>query len=590
MNQPRSIHGPLIEGGGVTFRLFAPDPVRVELVLFHADGRERARMPMRKNGSNWTVHERVPPGALYAFSPDGRGPFPDPASRHQPRGVHGPSAVVDPTRFRFVHDAPAIDPRRVVLYELHVGAVTPKGTFESLVERLDYLRDLGVNTLELMPIAEFNGTRNWGYDGVLWFAPAHSYGSPEALVRLIDAAHARGLAIVLDVVFNHFGPAGNYLREWGKGYFTDRQKTPWGDAINYSLPEVRALALEAATSWIRDYRFDGLRLDATHAIYDESKPHLLEEVARMARESAGERRVAIFAEDERNEAALARSMGVDAIWADDFHHEVRRIVAGDDEAWFADFQGDLDELVRILDRGWLYEGQPKKNGTPRGTKTDGLDPSRFVHCIQNHDQVGNRALGDRLHHVVDSASYRAATALLLASPYVPLLFMGQEFGASTPFTFFTHHDEELGKLVTKGRREEFANFRAFSDEGMREHIPDPQDEASFARSRLHWAEAEQSPGSELLALHRRLLSLRNDPAMRGSHCVARVAECLVAIRREHEGRALVYVVGLREGGTLDLDASPLTRGVSVVELDTEGSARLEGRRLTLAGPGAVVLR
>jgi maltooligosyltrehalose trehalohydrolase len=559
---------------GTTFRLWAPDRRKVELVLFDGDRRERRRLPMEEHDGWHSLHvDGVAAGALYAFSPDGEGPFPDPASRFQPFGVHGPSRLVGPLKRE--HRFDGVPPARLVVYEAHVGTATAQGTFRALVDRLDHVRALGATAIELLPIADFPGDRNWGYDGVDWFAPARCYGRPEDLVALVDAAHARGIGMILDVVYNHFGPDGNYLRAWTKKYFTDAHKTPWGDAIDYARDEVRALAVESAEMWIREYGFDGLRLDATHAILDDRTPHVLQELAERARRAAPDRIVSIHAEDERNEAALVRTMGLDAVWADDFHHEVRRIVAGDDEAWFADFRGDLDELVTILRRGWLYEGQARKNGEPRGTSAEGIAPEHFVHCIQNHDQVGNRAVGDRLHHSIPLGKYRAAVTLLLASPYTPLLFMGQEIACSSPFAFFTDHSEPLGGAITEGRREEFAKFRAFGDPEVRHRIPDPQAKETFERSKIDWSEAERAPGREVLNLHRRLLALR--------------AKLPADFRVDRQGSLILiergpwqFVIALVAGGSLAASGH--------IELDTESNARLEGGVLTLPGPGAVVLR
>jgi maltooligosyltrehalose trehalohydrolase len=569
-----TLHGPRIRRGGATFRLWAPDREQVELVLFDARGKESRRVPMETRAGWHSVDvPGVSPGALYAFAPEGEGPFPDPASRFQPFGVHGPSQLVGPLeRERSFGGVPA---DRLVLYEVHVGTATREGTFRALIERLDHVRALGATAIELLPIADFPGDRNWGYDGVDWFAPARCYGTPEELVALVDAAHARGLGMILDVVYNHFGPDGNYLRAWTKKYFTHAHHTPWGDAIDYSRDEVRALAVESAEQWIRDYGFDGLRLDATHAIVDERRPHVLTEIAERARRAAPDRIVTIHAEDERNEAALLREMGIGAVWADDFHHEVRRIVAGDDEAWFADFRGELDELAHILRRGWLYEGQAKTDGERRGTSAEGIEPERFVHCIQNHDQVGNRAVGDRLHHAIPLGKYRAAVTLLLATPFTPLLFMGQEIACSAPFAFFTDHGEPLGRAITEGRREEFKKFRAFADPEVRHRIPDPQAEETFLRSKIDWREGERSPGREVFELHRRLIALR--------------AELPRELRAHRRGSLLVlergpwtFVIALAEGGSCEVAGR--------IEIDTEGTARREGSALVLPGPGAVVLR
>ncbi len=610
----------MLDGTGTSFRIWAPGRATIDLVLFDpaSPDRElrRVRLAKQRDGYHAGSVSGVGPGALYMFSPDGEGPFPDPASRSQPRGVHGPSQVVDPSKFHWTdrrwRGCPLED---LVVYELHVGTATAEGTFRALIERLDHVRALGATAIQLMPLGDFPGDRNWGYDGVCLFAPARCYGTPEDLGALVDAAHARGLAVLLDVVYNHLGPDGNYLRTWSPAYFTDRHKTPWGDALNYDGNDsdpVRTLILENAAYWIRDLHFDGLRLDATHAIVDDRKgTHVLAEIADVARAAASEREVLVIAEDERNEARLVREvarggLGLDAVWADDFHHCLRRIVAGDDEGYFADFEGSINELVRIVQKGWLYEGQISKNlGRERGSPAFDIPPPRFVHCIQNHDQIGNRALGDRLHHGLDLARYRAAVTLLLATPFTPMLFMGQEFATSKPFAYFTDHHDELGRAVTDGRRIELGKFRAFADPAARERIPDPQARETFERSKLDWTELDSSPGKEVFALHRALLTLRREePAMAASaradfDVAALPGDVLVVRRRPRRlGEALLFVVALTGGAKAQLRGSrvapPEGRKWELL-LDTEtfgGSkpAELDRDTLTLHGPGAVVLR
>jgi len=610
----------LLDGSGTYFRLWAPDCETIELVVFEHTTREprevrRVKLTKQRDGFHVGTVAGLGAGELYAFSPDGRGPFPDPASKFQPYGVHGPSQIVDLASFRWTdkrwRGCPLED---LVVYELHVGTATPAGTFRGLIPKLDHVRALGATAIELMPLGDFPGDRNWGYDGVHWYAPARCYGTPEDLAALVDAAHARGLAVILDVVYNHFGPDGNYVQQWAKDYFTSRHKTPWGDAINYDCEPVRSLVLENAAHWVRDYHVDGLRLDATHAILDERRDtNLLAEIADVARAAASEREVLVIAEDERNDARIVREvarggLGLDAVWADDFHHEMRRILTGDDESWFSDFEGSINELCRIVQKGWLYEGQLSKNlGQPRGTPPFDIPPPRFVVCVQNHDQVGNRATGDRLHHKIDLARYRAAVTLLLAMPFTPLLFMGQEFAASTPFAFFTAHNAELGRQVTDGRRNEFAKFRAFSDAAARNAIPDPQSEETFRASKLNWAEVDGSPGREVLALHRALLTLRREePAMaasaRADFDVAVIGNDLLAIRRKPRnlGDALLFVIALQGGGSAKLEGSrvePPEGKRWQLLLDTESSeyggktpAKLDNGVLTLATAGAVVLR
>lgn len=610
----------MLDGAGSSFRIWAPGRAAIDLVLFDSAAPERearrVRLGKQRDGYHVGTVSGVGPGALYMFSPDGEGPFPDPASRYQPRGVHGPSQIVDPSRFHWTdrrwRGCPLED---LVVYEVHVGAATAAGTFRALIERLDHVRALGATAIELMPIGDFPGERNWGYDGVCLFAPARCYGTPEDLAALVDAAHARGLAVLLDVVYNHLGPDGNYLRTWSPSYFTDRHKTPWGDALNYdgddSAP-VRALILENAAYWIRELHFDGLRLDATHAIVDDRKgSHVLAEIADVARAAASEREVLIVAEDERNEARVVREvarggLGLDAVWADDFHHCLRRVVAGDDEGYFADFEGSIQELARIVQKGWLYEGQVSKNhGRERGTPAFDIPPPRFVHCIQNHDQIGNRAIGDRLHHRLDLGRYRAAVTLLLATPFTPMLFMGQEFATSKPFAYFTDHHAELGRAVTAGRRNEFKHFRAFADAHDRDGIPDPQARETFERCKLDWSEVDASPGKDILALHRALLTVRREePAMAASgraefDVAALPGDVLVVRRRPRRlGEALLFVIALRGGARVQLRGSRVAppegrKWALLLDTETFGGdkpAELDRDWLTLHGPGAVVLR
>jgi maltooligosyltrehalose trehalohydrolase len=547
---------------GVEFRIWAPTTERLAIVL---RGRADGAHPLEREPDGWFTGfvRGAAAGDRYRLTLNGGEPIPDPFSRSQPDGVHGDSEIVDAAAFEW-HDTgwtgrPLED---LVIYELHVGTATAAGTFDALVPHLPDLVDLGVTAIELMPVGEFAGTRNWGYDGVYLFAPSRAYGGPDGLRRLVDAAHAHGVAVILDVVYNHFGPEGNYLPAvTGGRIFTERHDTPWGAAVNYDddgSAAVREIVLGNVREWIRDYHIDGLRLDATHAIADTSTPHILAEIATAAR-GAADRHVVVIAEDERNERQLLlpqpEGFGIDAVWADDAHHSVRRLLAGDSDGYFAAYSGSARELERTLRHGWLYQGD--WNATTderRGTPSDGIPPQRFVHCMQNHDQVGNRALGERLHHQIDLAAYRAASALLLLSPATPLLWMGQEWAASSPFLYFTDHPDHLGRLVTNGRRDEFSHFAAFADPAMRAVIPDPQAESTFRRSRLDWSEREAPPHVGVLRLYRTLLALRNNhPALQtrdpASWHVRALSDHALALRREASGHALLLIANLR--GTLD---------------------------------------
>ena len=606
--------GACVEGGGTSFRVWAPERRRVEVVI-ETPGREgECHVLSRADGGFFEgVVGGTGAGDLYRYRVDGEGPFPDPASRFQPRGVHGPSEVIDASRFRWADDAwPGLRLADLAVYELHVGTFTPAGTFAGAAERLSYLADLGVTALELMPVADFPGGRNWGYDGVSLFAPARCYGRPDDLRRLVDAAHRAGLGVALDVVYNHFGADGAYHGAFTKSYFSRRHSTPWGAAINLDgrhSDAVRSFLIENALAWVREYHVDALRLDATHALVDDGPRHFLAELSARLRTEAG-RPVLLIAEDHRNlrQLVLPESRGgwgLDAVWADDFHHQMRRALAGDDEGYYADFSGSAADLAETIRRGWLFRGQPSPHlGAPRGEDPSGLPPRSFVVCLQNHDQIGNRALGGRLHHEVDLDAYRAATALHLCAPETPLLFMGQEWAATSPFLFFTDHEPELGKRVTAGRRKEFRSFRAFADPEARKRIPDPQAETTFLAGRLVWEERESEPHAGTLRLHRALLGLRRrEPALRPDSWDGVDAQAAggdtVVLRRAGGGRTLLVVARLRGAGTVDV-AAPANPGWEVL-LTTEDAAfctdprpiRLEsstplGLRLHFARPGAVV--
>ena len=437
--------------------------------------------------------------------------WPDPASRWQPDGVHGASMVIDPAAYRWSDEtwtAPAYSD--LIIYELHVGTFTAEGTFSSTIDRLEHLVALGVNAIELMPISDFPGDRNWGYDGVMLYAPARAYGTPDELRALVDAAHALGLAVIVDVVYNHLGPEGNYTGVYHNEYVNERLHTPWGAALNYAAAPVRAFFLENAPYWMREFHIDGFRLDATHEIADTSERHILAEIADAVHSLGG----FVIAEDERNEPQLlappARGgFGFDGAWADDFHHVVRVMLTGNREGYYANFEGTTGELAQTLTHGWLYRGQPQlTSGEKRGGDPAELKPEQFVYCISNHDQVGNRAFGERLGQIISPAAYRAASALLCLVPQTPMLFMGQEWSASTPFQFFTDHNAKLGRLVTEGRRREFQHFAAFRDPDVRQTIPDPQAGTTFASSKLHWAELHDSEHATILLLYREFIELR----------------------------------------------------------------------------------
>ena len=602
------------------FRVWAPGHGRVELVP--GGGTETAGVAIslqREGDGHWSGHvPGIGAGTLYRFRLDGEGPFPDPASRFQPRGVHGPSQVVDPGAFRWENEGFRPHPlEELVLYELHVGTFTREGTFEAAAEKLPYLRELGITAVELMPLADFPGERNWGYDGVCLFAPARCYGSPDDLRAFVDRAHGLGLSVILDVVYNHLGPDGAFLGVYSPGYFSTRHATPWGAAINLDGPDsapVRAFFIENARHWIHEYGIDGLRLDACHALFDDSPRHFLAELQDRVRGGVAPRPVLVIAEDSRNLTRMVQpesegGWGLDAVWADDLHHQIRVALAGDRDGYYADFTGSLEDVARTIRDGWFYRGQfSKHGGGPRGTDPTPVPPRRFVVCVQNHDQVGNRALGERLHHQIDPAEFRAASTLLLLVPETPLLFMGQEWGASTPFQFFTDHNDTLGPLVTTGRRKEFAGFVAFADAAAQSRIPDPQGADTFRRSGLDWAEADDADHGRLLALYRELLRLRGmlQPGRleRGELDVSAVGGCLALRASRAGGESLLVVVRL---GRTDEKVATGTVTFPVptdarwrVRLTTEDEAFAaepvpvrvhleESPRIVFRRPGAVIL-
>lgn len=523
----RGTLGAVVDADGVDFRVWAPKPTRVELVLAStAAGRD---MPMRRDGDYWVT--RVPElgaGARYWYRLDGAGPFPDPCSRSQPDGVHAASEVVDSTSFTW-HDTDWLSPAPadLVLYECHVGTFTPEGTFAAAIGQLERLRDLGVTAIQLMPVASFAGRRGWGYDGVALFAPHASYGGPPALRQLVDAAHTAGLAVILDVVYNHFGPSGNYTELFSDHYQTARHATPWGGALNYDdehCAEVRRFVHENLLHWRHEYHVDGFRLDATHAIVDDSPRHILAELSDAARAATWNGHAPyLIAETHENDVrylqpTAASGFGFDAVWADDFHHAARTLVTKEREGYYAAFTGTTAELGTVLSRGFLYEGQVDPlTDTPRGTPARTQPWRQFTYCLQNHDQVGNRAFGDRLNHVASLPDYLALSLLLLLLPQMPLLFQGQEFLASTPFLYFTDHEPELGALITAGRRQEFSSFGAFSSPRLRELIPDPQASTTFTRSVLRLDEAAYGLGRLCHDFYSAALRLRaSDPVLRAA--------------------------------------------------------------------------
>ena len=530
----------VVDDQTVRFRLWAPKARRVELLL----GDHRVT-PMTSVPGGWfeLVQKSCGPGSLFRFQIDGAAKVPDPASRFQPRDVHGPSEVIDASAFDWQDENWLGRPwEQTVLYELHVGTFSEQGTFAGVEERLDYLAHLGITAIELMPLADFPGTRNWGYDGVLPFAPDSQYGRPEDLKHLIQSAHAKGLMMFLDVVYNHFGPEGNYLHEYAPQFFSDRHQTPWGKALNFDGPgsrEVRDFFIHNALYWLTEYHFDGLRLDAVNTIVDDSSPDILTELAEAVRGKIGaQRQIHLVLENDDNRARyLKRGSGscpvcYDAQWNDDIHHALHVTITGEHDGYYVDYSDcPVQHLERCLQEGFGYQGQPSafRGGRRRGELSGELPPSAFVSFLQNHDQVGNRAFGERITQLATPQAVKAAMAILLLSPSPPLLFMGEEFGAESPFLFFCDFEPGLAKLVTEGRRNEFARFARFQDPLQRSLIPDPSDIKTFERSKLDWSTSNHMQHAEWQEFYRLLLELRQkEIASRQWHSVPshfRTIEC-----------------------------------------------------------------
>ena len=509
--------GATVTPDGVHFGIWAPAAERLDVVV--ETGGEVSSVPMDRDdrGIHTALVGNAAAGSLYRFSVDGAPGTPDPRSRYQPFGVHGPSEVIDLSGFAWSDDDWAgLSNQNLSIYELHVGTYTPEGTFNALTRQLEEIKLLGVRAIELMPVADFPGRWNWGYDGVALYAPSRAYGRPEDLQRLVDTAHQVGLGVLLDVVYNHLGPDGNYILQYSTDYFTDRHRTPWGDAVNYdglNARFVRDFAIDNALQWVRDYHFDGLRLDATDTIQDESDPHILSELQARVREAVN-RDLVLIAEEARNEVRtvtpLARGgYGFDAVWADDFHHEMRVLLSNAWEGYYSDYPGSIENLAKALNEGFIYQGEESEFwGRARGTQVTDEPAHAFIIELQNHDQIGNRPFGERLSHEIDRERFHVASTVLLLAPETPLIFMGQEFVASTPFLYFTDHHEELGRLVTQGRRKEFSGFRAFANENSQRNIPDPQAETTFLASKLRLSERAEHEATYLL--YQRLLALRHD--------------------------------------------------------------------------------
>jgi maltooligosyltrehalose trehalohydrolase len=512
----------ILDDGRVRFRLWAPAAETVELSILGLAPEADIAMGREDNGWFGIVTELAAGGTYYQFRIDGELKVSDPASRFQPQDVHGPSQVIDPCQWQWQDaDWRGRPWEETVIYELHVGTFTPQGTFRAVIDKLDYLVDLGVTAIELMPVADFPGKRNWGYDGVLLFAPDSQYGTPDDLKALIQAAHLKGLMVFLDVVYNHFGPEGNYLHRYASAFFTKHHHTPWGDAINFDDAYsgiVRQFFVHNALYWLEEFHFDGLRFDSAHAIFDDTKPQILEEIAQAVQQEPGyDRHIHLVLENDDNSAHYLQRLDDGrpryyvAQWNDDIHHALHVILTGESDGYYADYaENPFSCLGRCLSEGFAYQGEvsPYRNGKHRGELSENLPPGAFVAFLQNHDQIGNRAFGERIHRLAEDRAVRAASEILLLLPAPILLFMGQEWHASTPFPYFCDFEPKLNKQVEAGRKKEFAKFTAFSKSDATSRIPSPVSEETFKSAKLKWDETKQPGHDEWLSLHRTLLHIR----------------------------------------------------------------------------------
>jgi maltooligosyltrehalose trehalohydrolase len=573
----------------INYRVWAPRASKVELRAGDVD----VALEASADG-NWTVPADVvvpiEPGTRYHYSIDGGQPVPDPRSRRQPDGVHSDSAVYDPSTFAWTDSSWTGRPLAGrVIYEMHVGTFTPDGTLDSAIERLDYLVELGIDFVEVLPVNGFNGTHNWGYDGVLWYTVQETYGGPEAYQRFVDACHARGLAVIQDVVYNHLGPSGNYLPMFGP-YLHDASANTWGASVNLDEREVRRYILDNALMWLGDYHVDGLRLDAVHALVDESPRHILHEMSEEvdALSAFLGRPLTLIAESDMNDASLvepreANGTGLTAQWSDDYHHSLHVALTGEVSGYYADF-ASLGALAKTSTKGFFHDGTFSSfRGRDHGFPIDPVMPTwRLVTFSQDHDQIGNRAAGDRLTATLDYGQLAIAAVFTVCSPYTPMLFMGEEWGASTPWQFFTSHPEpELGKATAEGRIAEFEAMGWDPDT-----VPDPQDPQTFLRSKLDWSELGEGDHARLLELYRELIALRRsvpaltDPSF--EHLRASYDDDARWFRLERDDLSIIANFGTAAVTLPVLSAT--------VVLSTDAAARLDGTTLDLPAHSAIILR
>jgi maltooligosyltrehalose trehalohydrolase len=583
--------------GGVRFRLWAPKAQTVSLCI---EGQSK-ELEMRPESGGWfqLTTAAARPGVQYRYRIDrSEVRVADPASRHQPADVHGPSEVIDPTAYDWKETGWRGRPwEEIIIYELHVGTFSRDGDFAGVHRHLDHLVKLGVTAIELLPVADFPGERNWGYDGVLLFAPDARYGRPDDLKRLIEACHERGLSAILDVVYNHFGPDGNYLPTYAPAFFTEKHKTPWGAAINFDTAgreAVRQFYVENALYWLEEYRFDGLRFDAVHAILDDSRPDIVTEIAETIRKRIADRPIHLVLENDKNQArylrrdAEGRPVLHTAQWNDDFHHALRVVTSGQTGGYYADYADDpVARLGRALAEGFVYQGDPSayRDGEIRGEASAHLPPTAFVSFIQNHDQVGNDAFGARLPKLATPEALRAAAATYLLAPQIPMIFQGEEWGTEQPFAFFVDFaDPDLAEAVRTGRREEFAKFPEFADPTARDRIPDPTSAETYRSSILDWSAPESSPHREWLAFYRDLIALRRREivprlgGMRG-HAAERHVLGKNALRVEWRLGDGSFLTLLANYGHTPVEAPPIEPGSELLLATSQDDARSDRRQL-----------
>ncbi len=548
-------------GGGTHFRVCAPKRRRVEVAI---EGGDAAELIRDERGYFSGLAEHAAHGTRYRFRLDGGDAFPDPTSRFQPEGPHGPSQVVDPRRFQW-HDAgwPGCELKGQVIYELHIGTFTREGTWEASRRELPELAAAGITVVEVMPVADFPGKFGWGYDGVGWFAPVGIYGEPDDFRRFVDDAHAVGLGVALDVVYNHLGPDGNYFRQFADEYFSDRYANEWGEALNFDdgdLRPMRELVIANAAYWADEYHIDGLRLDATQQIFDESPEHVMTALANSFRAAGRGKKSFVVAENEAQHSKLARpvkqgGIGLDGLWNDDLHHSAHVAATGHHEAYYSDYRGKPQELISALKYGFLFQGQRYTwQAKRRGTPTVGLEPWQFVTYIQNHDQIANSGRGERLHQLTNPGTYRALTALLLLAPGTPMLFQGQEFASSSPFLFFADHHDGIGPLVCKGRAQFLSQFPSLAQPEAQAMLADPCDHATFERCILDFSERQKHAG--IYQLHKDLLRLRREePVLQGRMDGAVLSDEAFVLRffgERNDDRLLLVNLG----GDLSLEPAP----------------------------------